>query len=180
MPSPSSPAQRGSLLLDAVMAAGLLATVLTAVFPLVTTATISVAEARTDQLAAHLARQRLSQLQALICARATTGLVTDLQSRLDGADPFASDGHGLDPTGPGPLLDSTDSWADWLDEHGRWHSAGTQPAPGAKFRRRWGILATGQDGCLRLWVEVSPLGPSRGDRAIHAGGVQCPWGVGQP
>lgn len=180
MSSPWSPADRGSSLLEAVIAAGLLATVLTGVLPLVTTATVGVAEARTDQLAAHLARQRLAQLQALTCARATTGLVTDLESRLDRADPFASGGRGLDPTGPGPLLDSTEGWADWLDERGQWHNAGTQPAPGARFRRRWGVLATGQVGCLRLWVEVSPLGRWRGDRVVHAGGVQCPWGVGQP
>jgi type II secretory pathway pseudopilin PulG len=180
MLSPSSPAQRGSSLLEAVVAAGLLATVLSAVLPLVTTATIRVAEARTDQLAAHLARQRLSQLQALTRARTPTGLLTDLQSRLDGAEPFTNGGPGLDPTGPGPLADSMEPWADWLDEHGRWNAAGVQPAPGARFRRRWGILAPGEDGCLRLWVEVVPLGPSRGDRVVHAGGVQCPWGEGQP
>jgi hypothetical protein len=161
------------------MAVGLMAVVLTAVVPLVTTAVVRVDEARADDLAAHLARQRLSQLQVLAHARTATGTVTDLQSRLDGADPFASGGHGLEATGQAPLLDSTESWADWLDQHGLWQGAGAQPPTGARFRRRWGILATAQDGCLRLWVEVSPLGPARGDRAAHAGGVQCPWGVAQ-
>ena len=180
MSSPRPPSQNGSSLLEAVIAAGLLATVLAAVLPLVTSSSVAVAAIRADLLAQHLVRQRLSQLQALAHLRSTAGLVVDQQTRLDGAEPFAVGGSGLVPTGLVPLLDTTAAWADWLDQRGVWHGAGTDRPPGARFRRRWGILAAGPDSCLRLWVEVSALGPSVGDRVARAGGVHCPWGAVLP
>lgn len=180
MSSLSSPAQRGSSLLEAVIAAGLLSTVVAAVLPLVAVSSVAVASTRGNLLAAHLARQRLSELQALINVRSSVGLVVDAQSRLDEADPFTPGGSGLGATGLGPLLATTAPWADWLDERGVWQGSGAAPPPAARFGRRWGILAAGPDECLDLWVEVVPIGWSGGDRAAHAGGVQCPWGAGAP
>ena len=104
----------------------------------------------------------------------------DLQSRLDTVEPFASAGSGLQPTGLATLQTTTDAWADWLDSHGSWQGAGVLPPPTARFRRRWGILPFGPDGCLRLWVEVAPLDPAQRDRLAHAGSVRCPWGMGEP
>ena len=91
--------------------------------------------------------------------------------------PAAADSR---PRGLGPLEASTPSWVDWLDERGAWQGGGRSTAAGARFRRRWGILAAGRGECLHLWVEVVPTGLSHGNRAVHAGGVQCPWGVEAP
>lgn len=170
----------GSSLLEAVIAAGLLATVLTAVLPLATTVVSGSAGSRADLMASHLARQRLSQLQALTLARSVSGEVADLQSRLDTPEAFGLGGAGLTPTGLAPLQSSTSSWVDWLDEHGTWQGAGVQQPPAARYRRRWGVLAAGGEGCLRVWAEVAPLGRLVGDRTVHAGGIQCPWGVAAP
>ena len=177
MPAFSPSASRGASLLEAVIAAGLLATVLTSILPLVTVAVAGTAATRTDLMASHLARQRLSQLQALTHLRTAAGVIADDQSRLDQADLFTAGGPGLIATGPATLATSTPSWVDWLDERGAWRSAGAQPPPGARYRRRWGILTAGVDGCYRLWVEVTPLGSSSVDATAHDGSLQCPWGV---
>ena len=179
MREPSS-TTAGTALLEAVLAAGLLATILAGILPLVALSIATLSAIRTDLLAAHLARQKLSHLDALALAQTPAGLVVDLQSRLDTVEPFASAGSGLQPTGLATLQTTTDAWADWLDSHGSWQGAGVLPPPTARFRRRWGILPFGPDGCLRLWVEVAPLDPAQRDRLAHAGSVRCPWGMGEP
>lgn len=180
MTLPSRDAQRGSSLLEAVIAAGVLATVLTGILPLATTAVAGSAAARVDLMTAHLARQRLAQLQALTHLRGVLGVVVDVEARLDGAEAFAAGGAGLSPTGLAPFQVSTAPLVDWLDEHGGWQAAGADPPPGARYRRRWGILAPAPAGCLSLWVEVTPLGPDAAHRMAHAGGVQCAWGSSAP
>jgi hypothetical protein len=170
-------ATRGSSLLEAVVAAGLLATVLTAILPLVTASVAGTAASRGDLMAAHLARQRLAHLQALTHVRTPAGVLVDQMSRLDEASPFGVGGPGLTASGLGPLQASAPLWVDWLDAHGAWQGGGAVPPARARYRRRWAILATGQDTCVRLWVEVVPLGPSVGHRTSLAGGIHCPWGV---
>ena len=71
---------RGSSLLEAVIASGLLATVLTGVVPLVTTAVAGTAAARSDFTAAHLSRQRLAELQTLTHVRVPTGVIVSTQA----------------------------------------------------------------------------------------------------
>ncbi len=171
---------RGSSLLESVIAAGLLVTALAAALPLAVSTAAAVLHARADLLARHLARQRLSQLLVLTHVRAPTGIVADQQSRLDDAEPFRVGGAGLIPTGPAPLQVTAEPTVDWLDAHGSWLAGGSQTPPAAHFRRRWAVLAAGIEGCQRVWVEVAPLGPSVGDHTAHADGVHCPWGVGQP
>jgi type II secretory pathway pseudopilin PulG len=170
----------GSALIEAVIAAALLATVLTGIVPLVTTAVAGAAAARADLIAAHLARQRLAQLQTLTYATFPSGVIADGNSRLDDRNVFTIGGTGLQPTGLAPLQGPTPPWADWLDGHGAWLASGTQAPPGARFHRRWGILFVGGEGCLRLWVEASWLGPSVGDRVFRVASLQCPWGAETP
>lgn len=171
---------RGSALLEAVIAAALLATVLTGVLPLVTTAAAGAAAARLDLVAEHLARQRLAHLQALTYTTFASGVIADDRSRLDQSDVFTPGGAGLQPTGLTPLQAPTAPWADWLDEHGAWLASGGQAPQGARFGRRWGVVSGGGDGCLRLWVQASPRSPSPGDHVARAAGLQCPWGTETP
>ena len=70
-----APGRRGSSLLEAVVAAGVLATVFTGLVPLTITAWSVAASSRRDLLAAHLARQRLHHLQALTRVAAPGGVV---------------------------------------------------------------------------------------------------------
>lgn len=173
-------AARGSALLEAVIAAALLATVLTGVLPLVTTVVVGATSARADLVAAHLARQRLAHLQTLTHTALPSGVLVDDQSRLDGPDAFSAGGAGLQPTGLTPLQAPTAPWADWLDAHGAWLASWPNVPQGARYRRRWGVVAGVGDGCLRLWVEAAPLGPSVGDHVFRAASLQCPWGAEAP
>lgn len=180
MSGPSHSPQRGSSLLEAVIAAGVLATMLAGVLPLVTVSARSASATRLDLLAAHLARQRLAQLQALSYVRSGAGVVGDGDTALDQPDAFTAGGPGLAASGPTPLERSAAPWVDWLDESGVWQASGEAAPPGAMFRRRWAILAAGGEGCLRLWVEVLPLRvtPSRG--VVRNASLQCPWGGAAP
>jgi type II secretory pathway pseudopilin PulG len=168
--------RRGTSLIEAVIAAGLLAAVLTGVLPLATGVVTSTGAARADLLAAHLARQRLAQLRALTHVRAPSGVIVDTQTRL-AADDFASGGAGLSPTGLAPFAASVEGWSDWLDARGAWLSADVPPPPAARYRRRWGILTGSPTDCVRLWVEVSPVPGGVAGRAAHAGAVHCAWGA---
>ncbi len=172
-------ARRGAVLLEAIVAAGLLVVVMAGVLPLVVRTQTTMAEVRADLMATHLARQRLAQLHTLTYMRVGAAVVADDSSRLDAPGPFAHGGVGLTPTGVDPLTTDMPTWVDWLDEHGAWQGS-TSPPTGAAYQRRWGVLAAGTEGCLRLWVEVEPMVPSRRLRAAQAGMVQCPWGVAEP
>ena len=145
-----------------------------------TVAAAGTSAARSDLLAAHLARQRLAQLQSLTHATLPSGVIADDRSRLDEADVFTLGGSGLQATGLMPLQVPTTPWVDWLDDHGTWLASGTQVPAGARFGRRWGIVSTGAEGCLRLWVEASPLGPAIGDHVSRAASLHCPWGTEAP
>ena len=178
--SKSSHEARGSALIEAVVAAARLATMLTGILPLVTTAVVVAAATRADLVASHLARQRLAHLQTLTHTTLPSGVIVDDSSRLDLAEVFMSGGAGLQLTGLAPLLGPTTPWADWLDEHGVWLASGPQPPPRARFYRRWGVVSVGGEGCRRLWVEAAPLGPSIGDRVVRVASLQCPWGAETP
>lgn len=181
MCAPHATDRRGSSLIEAVIAAGLLATVLGGVLPLLTSVAVVSMTTRADLLAAHLARQRLAQLQSLTLVTGPSGLLLDESSRLDGAEPFTLGGAGLTPTGIAPLAVTTSSWADWLDEGGAWVASGTSRPDDAGFERRWGILAAGASGCVKVWAEVTPVAiRTAGRRTAHAGAVRCPWGAAEP
>ena len=146
----------------------LLATVLTGVVPLVTTAVAGTTAARSDFMAAHLARQRLAELQTLTHANAPTGVIADDSSRLDQAEVFTPGGPGLQPSGLTPLQVPTTPWVDWLDGHGAWLASGPQPPPGSPLRpplghrldRRRGVpAAVGRDIATRgrSWATTSSM-----------------------
>jgi hypothetical protein len=169
------PDVRGSSLLEAVVAAGVLATVLTGLLPLTTTASQIAATARRDLLAAHLARQRLHHLQALTHISTPGGIVCDTTTLLGGAD-ITAGGQGLTPTGLAPLDGPVEGSSDWLDARGMVLPWSAVAPPGAVFRRQWALLDDGS-ACRRLWVVVRGATDARRHRAAAAA-VQCAWGAG--
>ena len=168
--------RHGASLIEAVIAAGLLAVVLTGVAPLVAAAVTGTAAARVDLLAEQLARQRLAQLQALTHVN-TAGTIVSDQATGFGSGVFGSSGAGLALTGLAPLESSVAGWVDWLDQRGAWLSADVAPPPAARYRRRWGLLTGSGGDCIRVWVEVASLPASPGQGAAHASAHQCAWGA---
>lgn len=166
-------------LLETLVAAGLLATVLTGIVPLCTTAVVAASRVRSQVLAGHLASRRLAQLEALTHARTAGGLVLDLQTRLDGPD-FALGGPGLAQGGAATLTTDTDRWCDVLDDRGTYLGTCDGSVAGARFGRRWGVTPTDVSGCLRVWVDVRGLTGVGPDVAAQAGALQCGWGAAAP
>lgn len=172
------PARGGVSLLEVVVAAGVLATVLTGVVPLVTTAVQASARSRVQVLAARLAASRLSELESLAHARTSIALISDQVSRLD-TPAMAMGGPGLLPAGLSTLDEPPAGWSDQLDAEGRYLAGGAGPVPGARFSRRWAVASAG-DGCLSIWVDVRDLHSHVIPAAATAAGLRCPWGVPEP
>ena len=178
MALPALNPRSGSALLEAVVATGLLIGVLTGLLPLTTTAAQQTTTARLDLLAAHLARQRLGELQALTHVTAAGGVLTDVSTRLDHGG-FGAGGTGLTPTGMAPLSSSLPGASDWLDARGRLLPWSATPPPDTRYARRWAVVDDGS-GCVRMWVLVSVIGRPLRAHTVDVAAVQCPWGVGQP
>ena len=170
---------RGSSLLEAVIAAALLATVLTGVLPLVTTAVAGTTAARADLVAAHLARQRLAQLQALTHATLPSGVIADDRSRLDEAEVFTPGGPGLQPTGLDALCRCRPrhGWTGWMSTVRGWR-------PARKRRPARASAAAGASsrpvrrGACDCGSRSRRSAPSIGDRVFRAASLQCPVGDG--
>ena len=177
VPSPSHD-HGGSALLEAVVAAGLLAGVLTGLVPLTTAVAESKTTARLDLMAGHLARQRLGELQALTHVTGAGGVAMDLSTRLDTAG-FNGGGAGLTATGLAPLDSSLSGASDWLDGDGQLLAWSATPPPGARFARRWAVVDDGS-GCVRMWVSVTVVARPQRPHMVDAGATNCPWGAGQP
>ncbi len=169
--------RRGTSLIEAVIASALLAVVLTGVAPLVVAAVAGTDAIRVSLLAEHLARQRLAQVQALTHMRVAGVVVADGSTGFAGGD-FVVGGAGLAATGLAPLQASVAGWSDWLDARGDWVSSSVGPPPEARYRRRWGILPDPSGiGCVRVWVDVTPVPAGVGQHPAHAAALQCPWGA---
>lgn len=166
----------GSGLLEAIVSAGLLITVVAGLLPLVLVASWGTARLRVAAQASALALDRLAHLQALHHFQAGPALIIDTGTLpKDGG--FVGGGRGLTATGAGALQVASPGASEWLDARGAWLADGSQPAPGtAQYERRWGVIAPVGEPCLQLWVEVRTRA-APATVAAAAGGVQCPWGV---
>lgn len=176
MANPVHSPTTGSGLLEAVVAAGILATVLTGIVPLVLVAVGGAAQARTDLMAAALAQERLAQLQTLQFLH-TGAIVIGDGSTLPRDDGFVDGGRGLTATGLAALEAPRPASSEWLDDRGDWLADGSAAVPPrAMYQRRWGVLARPGTSCLQLWVDVRTASRLSA-AAASAGTVYCPWGL---
>lgn len=176
MAKPVDSPRQGSGLLEAVVAAGILATVLTGILPLVLVAVSGAAQARTHLMAATLAQERLAQLQTLQFLNTGVIVIGD-GSTLPRGDGFADGGRGLTATGLAALEAPQPTSSEWLDDRGAWLADGSAALPpSAMYQRRWGVLARPGTPCLQLWVDVRTT-VRLAAPAASAGTVHCPWGL---
>jgi hypothetical protein len=85
------------------------------------------------------AAQKLEQLRALSWASGAQGEdVVDVSTDIS-VSPEAGGGPGLRPSPPGTLVSDVPGYVDYLDDHGIWVGAGTDPPPAAVFTRRWSV-----------------------------------------
>ena len=160
---------KGFTLVEVLVALALLCVAALGGIQLVATATQMTSRAGALSTAAALAAARLEGLRGLQFEFDSSGLrLTDLTTDL-AADPPASGGVGLTPSGSGSLDTNTPGYVDFTDANGASLGGGVMPPPGAVFVRRWSIEAFGGSSDLVvLQVLARPLAagsPPPGQRA---------------
>jgi hypothetical protein len=135
--------QRGTTILDGVMALGIAACGLAAMAPLLMACTRAIADARAETRALALASSRLEQLKAALYEQdaATLSLVTDTTTNFAQVPP-SNDGSGLAPGDAATAWADTPGFVDWADREG---APVTRPR-GAAFVRRWSVTRVAAAG----------------------------------
>jgi hypothetical protein len=154
----SSP-ERGSSLLEAVIATAIVVTALGGIAQLLLISRRMVWESGVSTTAAVLAAQKLEQLRSLRWAFDPAGRAIGDESTDLSTDPPSISGSGLRASPAGTLRRNVVGFVDYLDAHGAWCGNAASPPPAAVFVRRWAIAPLLSDplDSLALHVVVLPL-----------------------
>lgn len=153
--------QSGFTLIEAVVAAALVATAVAGMAPLLVQGGRAAADERRAPVALAAAAAKLEQLLALTWTYDAAGTpIGDLTSDTSAEPPAPVGGTGLSPSPPDSLTRSVSGYVDYLDPAGR--SVGSVPAAGAVYARRWRVRPGGMDGMLDLRVCVLRLPEGHG------------------
>ena len=148
--------QRGFSIIEATIAASLLAVAVAGLAQLTVATGQANAAARRSTIAQHAAIERMEQLRALAWTSdggvvPVTDWTTDLSTT-----PASAGGAGLVPASSA-LAANTSGHCDFLDAEGRWLAGGTRAPTGAAWIRRWSVAPVDPLGdTLVLHVIVSP------------------------
>ena len=114
--------------------------------------------ARSSDVVARAAVERLEQLRALAWTSDGAVLpVSDWSSNLTLSTPGASGGPGLGASPGDSLAANVAGYADFIDADGRWLAGGTTAPAGAAWVRRWSVQMLGAPAdTLLLQVVVVP------------------------
>jgi hypothetical protein len=130
---------RGSTLVEALVATVVLTTGLLSMAELVRIATATNTVARNGTLAGILAEQKIEQLRALAWEFDASGVpVSDVSTDTTVQPEAPSGGTGLQSS-PGSLRQNTPGFVDHVDAGGRIVGRGAQPPMSAAYTRRWSI-----------------------------------------
>lgn len=169
---------RGFTLIEAVVAASLLAVGVASIAPL------SIASARAQRaasdatIAQSLARARLEDLRALAwTSEAGLAPISDWSTDLSVTPPRLTGGPGLGVSPAGALTSNVDGYCDFLDARGSWLAGGTRAPVGTAWVRRWAIDALpALPDTLRLQVLVVPAERAGSASALAAArGMSGAW-----
>ena len=134
-----SATDRGSTLVEALIATLILTTGLLTMVELVRVAATTNVIARNGTLSRILAEQKIEQLRALAWAFDASGIpVSDADTDTTVLPESPSGGTGLQAS-PGSLRQNTAGFVDHLDGGGRIVGRGAQTPPSAVYTRRWSI-----------------------------------------
>jgi len=148
---------RGFSLVEALIAAGLVSTVIVSLGRLVIVATTANRTARAATLATLIAVEKVEQLHGLLWAVDPSGVsIADTVSDL-AMMPDQPGGGGLSLSPSGALQQNVNGFCDFFDSDGRALGGGPAPPPGTYYVRRWSIepLEASPDRTLLLRVLVT-------------------------
>ena len=160
MSSGTKPASAsGYALLEALIAAGLIATIAAGASVLASMAWHASRQSRVRTIATMVAAEKMEQLRSLAWTHVTTtgpaismsysDVTTDLSN-----DPATDDGPGLLTSPAGTLTSNTVGYVDYLDATGRWIGHGPSAPPTAVYVRRWAVRPHASDPDNALVFEV--------------------------
>jgi hypothetical protein len=151
--------ERGSTLIEALVATLILTTGLLSMAGLVQVAATSNRVAKNGTLAGILAEQKIEQLRALAWEFDASGFpVTDVSTDTTVLPESPSGGTGLQGA-PHSLQENTPGFVDHLDGGGRIVGRATQPPASAVYTRRWSIepMPTSAGPAVLLQVLVTAV-----------------------
>jgi type II secretory pathway pseudopilin PulG len=159
-PARSGPA--GFTLIEAIIATGLLATLVVGIGHVFIASSRAIHIARVRTLAAILAGHKMEQLRSLSWAHEPGGaLLSDLSTNL-AAEPPSAGGPGLSPAPPGSLDSDVPMYVDYANASG----ARAPTAASAAFVRRWSVTPLASDPQDLLLLEVRVLTVGGGDARL--------------
>ena len=145
---------KGFGLVEAVVSAGVLVTIVTGLLQLIAMSVTSVRAAADDTSALLLAIQKMEQLRGLAWTYDTSRQrLSDFTTNAS-ASAAGSGGRGLTKSPPDSLTRNVPGYVDFIDSSGRWISSGSTPPSGAAFVRRWAIGSADPVGLDTLVVVV--------------------------
>ena len=170
VPSTPSSRERGSWLVDAVIAAAILVSALSGIAQLLLISRRAVWESGASTAAVVLAAQRLEQLRSLTWAFDPAGNAVSDETTDLSADPPSGGGTGLRTSPEGTLRNDVAGFVDYLDASGGWRGNGGAAPEGAVFVRRWAIAPLASDPLhtLVLQVTVAPLAVAAVDDPVRS------------
>jgi hypothetical protein len=173
--SPSGGDQRGSSLLEAIIASGLMAGALAALGQMFAIAVANNRSARAGSYATVLALQKMEQLRALTWAFDTLGQpISDTASDTAAPIETPTDGTGLSPSPADTLVSNTDGWVDYLDESGNSLGGGRALPPGAVYVRRWAVEPLPSNPADTIVIHVRVTTRVGREANAHASGARLP------
>jgi hypothetical protein len=156
--------ERGSSLVEVLIAALIMTTGVATMAQLVAVATASNSAARRNTVATILAEQKLEQLRALTWAYDVAGLPVDDLSTDTTTTPESSGGTGLQTSPSSALSQNTPGFVDHIGLDGQIVGRGTQVPRLAVYTRRWSIerVSAAPDTALIIQVLVTVPGAGSG------------------
>jgi type II secretory pathway pseudopilin PulG len=130
----------GFSLIEALVAAGLLAVALVTLCELFVAAMRTSLDSRSTTFATVLAQQKVEELRALTWGFDPMGIpITDTTTNtaVDPAQPFG--GTGLSSSPASALQRNTPGFTDYVDRFGHTLGGGASPPPNTAYTRRWSI-----------------------------------------
>lgn len=163
--------ERGSSLIDALIALTLVSAIAAGVAHLLVWARRAIAEAGANTMAAMLAAEKMERLRSLRWDVDEAGIAASDDTTSLAFDPPQSTGSGLRPSPAGALTANTTGFFDFVDARGRWRGTGARPPAGTAYLRRWSIEAHPQDPAdtVILRVVVLPIAEAAAGGAAARG-----------
>jgi type II secretory pathway pseudopilin PulG len=157
--------EAGFSLVEAIVAAGLMAGALASLGQMLAISVANNRSARAGSDATVLALQKMEQLRGLTWGVDVSGLpISD--TRTDTAAPIEepTGGTGLSLSPGNTLTSSTNGWVDYVDQSGNALGGGIEAPGGAVYVRRWAIepLAASPSDTIVIRVLVRPIGGREG------------------